>query len=97
MILSCWLFLQSRSASQWQELLGRKHNRAPEVQEKNNPCYLLFLENNQRDAINVQYKKKSFNNKCFIITVQVVLQRDGNQKVMRDFRTPNSYFSKLSK
>ena len=38
-------------------------NKVPEVQEKNSPCYLLFLENNKMDAINVWYKKKLFNKK----------------------------------
>lgn len=53
MILSCWLFLQSKWSSQWQVLSRRMHSRVQGVQEKNGSLYFLFLENNQMDTINV--------------------------------------------
>lgn len=43
MTLSCWLFLRSKWSSQWRVLSRRMRSRVQGAQEKNSPCYSLFL------------------------------------------------------
>lgn len=58
---SCWPFAQSKRSSRWRGWLRRTHSKARGARERSSPCYLLFLENNEMGAINVQYTKRLFN------------------------------------